>query len=96
MEVRPLHDYVIIRRKEEQHVSQGGIAIPDTAAEKPLSGEVIAVGDGRVTPDGKVIPIAINVGDEVLFDKYSGTEIKLNNEELLAIRESEILAILGE
>lgn len=94
MNVRPLSDHVIVRRKEEQHVSQGGIVIPDTVAEKPLLGEVVATGNGRVLPNGKVVAVDVNVGDEVLFGKYAGTEIKLNEEELLVMRESDILAVL--
>ena len=96
MNVRPLHDHVIIRRKEEQHVSQGGIVIPDTAAEKPLRGEVVAAGNGCVMSNGEVAPVDVNVGDEVLFNKYAGSEIKLGDEELLVMREPDILAVLEE
>ncbi len=94
MNVRPLHDHVIIRRKEEQHVSQGGIVIPDSATEKPLRGEVVAAGNGRVMANGEVVPVDVNVGDEVLFGKYAGTEIKLGDEQLLVMRESDIVAVL--
>lgn len=94
MNVRPLNDHVIIRRKEEQHVSQGGIVIPDTAAEKPVRGEVVAAGNGRVLANGEVAQVDLYVGDEVLFSKYTGTEIKLDNEQLLVMREADILAVL--
>lgn len=94
MNVRPLHDYVIIRRKEEQHVSQGGIVIPDTAAEKSLWGEVVAAGNGRVMANGEIASVDVHVGDEVLFGKSAGTEIKLDDEQLLEMRESDILAVL--
>ncbi len=94
MDIRPLHDHVIIRRKEEQPVSQGGIVIPDSATEKPVRGEVVAAGNGRVMFNGEVTPVDVNVGDEVLFGKYAGTEIKLDDEQLLVMRESDILAVV--
>ena len=94
MNVRPLHDHVIIRCKAEQHVSQGGIVIPGTAAEKPLWGEVVAAGNGRVMSNGEVAPVDVNIGDEVLFGKFAGTEIKLDDEQLLVMRESDILAVV--
>ena len=96
MNVRPLHDYVVIRRNEEAHVSRGGIVIPDTAAEIPMQGKVIAVGNGRILPNGNVVALTVNVDDKVLFGKYSDTEIKLDDEQLLVIHESDILAILEE
>ena len=96
MNIRPLHDHVIICRKEEQNVSQGGIVIPDTAAEKPLRGEVVAAGNGRIMSNGEVACVEVKVGDEVLFDKYAGTEMKLDEEQLLVMRESDILAVLEE
>lgn len=91
--VRPLHDRIIIRRINAEEKSKGGIIIPDTAQEKPQQGEVIAVGSGR-QEDGKIIPLDIRPGDQVLFNKYGGTEIKLNGEEHLILRESEVLGII--
>ena len=96
MNVRPLHDYVIVRRKEEEHLSAGGIVIPDTATEKPVQGEVVAVGNGRILKGGKVVPPDVKPGDQVLFSKYAGTEIKLGDEELLVMHETDILAVLEE
>ncbi len=94
MNIRPLHDRVIIRRKEEEHTSPGGIVIPDTAAEKPIRGEVIAVGNGKLLENGDVRPLDVQVGDEVLFGKYSGTEVKVNGEELVVMREDDIMAVI--
>ncbi|HHH35873.1 MAG TPA: co-chaperone GroES [Gammaproteobacteria bacterium] len=94
MNIRPLHDRVIIRRKEEEHTSPGGIVIPDTAAEKPIRGEVIAVGNGKLLDNGDVRPLDVQVGDEVLFGKYSGTEVKVNGEELVVMREDDIMAVI--
>lgn len=96
MNVRPLHDYVIVRRKEEEHLSSGGIVIPDTATEKPVQGEVVAVGNGRILKGGNVVPLDTKPGDQVLFGKYAGTEIKLEGEELLVMREADIMAVLEE
>lgn len=96
MNVRPLHDYVIVRRKEEEHLSSGGIVIPDTATEKPVQGEVVAVGNGRILKGGNVVPLDAKLGDQVLFGKYAGTEIKLEDEELLVMREADIMAVLEE
>ena len=96
MNVRPLHDYVIVRRKEEEHLSSGGIVIPDTATEKPVQGEVVAVGNGRILKGGNVVPLDAKLGDQVLFGKYAGTEIKLEGEELLMMREADIMAVLEE
>ena len=96
MNVRPLHDYVIVRRKEEEHLSSGGIVIPDTAPEKPVQGEVVAVGNGRILKGGNVVPLDTKPGDQVLFGKYAGTEIKLEGEELLVMREADIMAVLEE
>ena len=90
----PLHDRVIVRRIEEKETVKGGIIIPDTAKEKPQEGEVIAVGPGKVTDDGKLQPMSVKVGDKILFGKYSGSEVKLGNEELLIMREDDILGIL--
>lgn len=89
--LRPLHDRVVIRRIEEQEQVRGGIIIPDTAKEKPQQGEVLAVGDGKVLADGKRVPLDVKVGDRVLFGKYSGTEVKIDDQELLIMREEEIL-----
>lgn len=91
--IRPLHDRVIIKRIEEEEKTKGGIIIPDTAKEKPQEGRVIAVGSGR-HEDGKVIPLDVKSGDKILFGKYSGTEIKLNGEEHLILREEDILGII--
>lgn len=93
IKVRPLHDRVIVKRIEEEEKSKGGIIIPDTAKEKPQEGRVIAVGSGR-REDGKVIPLDVKAGDKILFSKYAGTEIKLNGEEHLIMREDDILGII--
>ncbi len=94
MALRPLHDRVIIKRLEEDKVSAGGIVIPDSATEKPIQGEVVAVGNGKILEDGKVRPIAVKDGDKVLFGKYSGTEVKVDGQELLVMREEDILAVI--
>ncbi|OJY97196.1 MAG: co-chaperone GroES [Lysobacterales bacterium 63-13] len=94
MALRPLHDRVILKRLEEEKISAGGIVIPDSAAEKPIRGEVIAAGTGKILDDGKVRPIAVKVGDKVLFGKYSGTEVKVDGEELLVMREEDIIAVI--
>jgi len=94
MALRPPHDRVIIKRLEEEKVSAGGIVIPDSAAEKPIRGEVIAAGNGKILEDGKVRPIAVKKGDKVLFGKYSGTEVKVDGQELLVMREEDILAVI--
>jgi len=96
MNIRPLHDYVIVRRKEEEHLSAGGIVIPDTATEKPAQGEVLAVGNGRIFKGGHVVPPDVKPGDQVLFGKYAGMEIKLDGEELLVMHETDIMAVLGK
>ena len=93
MNVRPLRDRILIKRVEEQEQRIGGIIIPDTAREKPLLARVIAVGSGRVTDEGRTIPLEVSVGDEVLIGKYAGTEIKLDGEEHLIVREEEVLGI---
>ena len=95
MKVRPLHDRVLIKRIEEQETVRGGIIIPDSAKEKPQEGEVVAAGTGKRLESGQVIPLEVKAGDRVLFGKYSGTEIKLDGEELLILREDEILGILS-
>jgi len=92
--VRPLHDRVIVKRMEEQEKTKGGIIIPDTAKEKPVEGKVIAVGSGKVTEDGKRIPLQVKEGDRVLFGKYAGTDIKINGEEHLIMREDDIIAVV--
>ena len=94
MKLRPLHDRVIIKRMEEERLSAGGIVIPDSATEKPIKGEVIAVGNGKILEDGKVRPIAVKKGDKVLFGKYSGTEVKVDGQELLVMREEDLLAVI--
>jgi chaperonin GroES len=93
--VRPLHDRVLVRRMPEEMKTAGGLIIPDTAKEKPQRGEIVAAGKGRVTDDGKVAPLDVKVGDKVLFGKYSGTELKLNGEEYLMMREEDILGIMN-
>ena len=93
MNIRPLHDRVIVKRMEEERTSPGGIVLPDGATEKPIKGEVIAVGNGRVLDSGKMRALDVKAGDEVLFGKYSGTEIKVDGEELLVMKEDDIVAI---
>ncbi len=94
MKLRPLHDRVIIKRLEAETKSAGGIVIPDTATEKPIKGEVVAVGTGKIQEDGKVRPMAVKAGDKVLFGKYSGTEVKIDGDELLVMREEDLMAII--
>ncbi len=94
MKIRPLHDRVVVRRLEEERTTAGGIVIPDSAAEKPMRGEIIAVGLGKALDNGDVRALAVKVGDTVLFGKYSGTEIKLNGQELVVMREDDIMAII--
>jgi len=94
MNLRPLHDRVIIKRMEEERTSPGGIVIPDSAAEKPSKGEVIAAGNGKRTDSGEVIAMDVKVGDKVLFGKYSGTEVKVDGEDLLVMREEDIMAVI--
>jgi len=94
MKLRPLHDRVLVKRLEEKEVKKGGIIIPDTAKEKPQEGEVMATGPGKVTDDGKLQPMSVKVGDKILFGKYSGSEVKLGDEELLIMREEDVLGIL--
>ena len=95
MKIRPLHDRVIVKRLEEERKTASGIVIPDTAAEKPDQGEVIAVGNGKVLEDGKVRPLDVKVGDRILFGKYSGSEIKIDDTDYVILREDEILAVIG-
>jgi len=94
MKLRPLHDRVIIKRTKEEEKTKGGIIIPDTAKEKPVEGTVIAVGDGKITEDGKKLPLEVKENDKVLFAKYAGTEIKIDGEEHLIMKEDEIIAIV--
>jgi chaperonin GroES len=94
MKIRPLQDRVIVKRLEEEQKTKGGIIIPDTAKEKPIEGEVIAVGKGRIADDGKIIKLDVKVGDRVLFSKYGGTEVKIDGEDYLIMREDDILGII--
>ena len=94
MKIRPLHDRVVVRRLEEERTTAGGIVIPDSAAEKPMRGEIVAIGLGKVLDNGDVRALAVKVGDVILFGKYSGTEIKLNGQELVVMREDDIMGII--
>ena len=94
MKVRPLNDRIIVKRLEEEEKTKGGIIIPDSAKEKPVEGKVIAVGDGRINKDGKKIPMEIKKGDRILFAKYGGTEIKMEGEEYLMMKEDDVLAVI--
>jgi len=94
MKIRPLQDRVIVKRLEEEEKTKGGIIIPDTAKEKPQEGKVIAVGKGKLTEDGKLIPLDVKAGDRILFGKYSGTEVKIEGEEHLIMREEDILGVI--
>lgn len=95
MKIRPLHDRVVIRRMEEETTSAGGIVIPDSATEKPAKGEIVAVGNGKITDSGDVRPLDVKVGDKVMFGKFSGTEVKVDGEELLIMREDDIVAVIN-
>ncbi len=95
MKIRPLHDRVIVKRLEEEKTSPGGIVIPDSAAEKPIRGEVVAVGNGKVLDNGQVRQLDLKVGEKVLFGKYSGTEVKVDGVEYLVMREDDIMAVLA-
>jgi chaperonin GroES len=94
MNIRPLHDRVIVKRMEEERLSAGGIVIPDTATEKPIRGEIIAVGNGKILESGEKRALDVKVGDKVLFGKYSGTEVKVDGKELLVMREEDIMAVI--
>jgi chaperonin GroES len=94
MNLKPLHDRVLVKRLEEEEVTKGGIIIPDTAKEKPIKGEVVAVGPGKIADDGKTIPMSVKAGDKILFNKYAGTEVKIDGVEHLVMREDDILAII--
>ena len=94
MNIRPLHDRVIVRRMDEEKTSPGGIVIPDSATEKPVKGEVLAIGKGKLLENGDVRPLDVKVGDKILFGKYSGTEVNVDGEDLLVMREDDITAII--
>jgi chaperonin GroES len=94
MNIRPLHDRVVVRRMEEERTTAGGIVIPDSATEKPSTGEVLAVGNGKITDSGDVRAMDVKAGDKVMFGKYSGTEVKVDGEELLIMREDDIMAVV--
>jgi len=96
MKVKPLADRILVKRLEEEEKTKGGIIIPDTAKEKPIQGRVIAVGKGKLTEEGKVIPLEVKAGDRVLFGKYAGTEVKIEGEEHLIMREDDVLGIIEE
>jgi len=94
MKIRPLHDRVIVKRLDEDRTSPGGIVIPDTAAEKPVQGKIVAVGKGKILEDGSIRALDLKVGDKILFGKYSGTEVKLDGEELVVMREEDVMAVI--
>jgi chaperonin GroES len=94
MKIRPLHDRVIVKRLDENKTSPGGIVIPDSAAEKPIQGEIIAVGNGKILENGEVRALAVKKGDKILFGKYSGTEVKIGGDELLVLREDDIMGVI--
>jgi chaperonin GroES len=94
MNIRPLHDRVVVRRMEEERTTAGGIVIPDSATEKPSTGEVLAVGNGKIGDNGEVRAMDVKVGDKIMFGKYSGTEVKVDGEELLIMREDDIMAVV--
>jgi chaperonin GroES len=95
MKIRPLHDRVAVRRTEEERTTAGGIVIPDSATEKPVQGEVVAVGMGSILANGEVRPLDVKIGDKVLFGKYSGTEVKVGSESLVVMRQDDIMAVIG-
>ncbi len=94
MNIRPLHDRVVVRRMEEERTTAGGIVIPDSATEKPSTGEILAVGNGKITDSGDIRAMDVKVGDKIMFGKYSGTEVKVDGEELLIMREDDIMAVV--
>ena len=94
MNIRPLHDRIVIKRLEEARTSAGGIVIPDTATEKPIRGEVVAIGPGKMLDNGNIIPLGVKKGDNVLFGKYSGTEVKISGDELVVMREDDIMGVI--
>jgi len=96
MDIRPLYDRIVVKRLDEEETVQGGIIIPDSAKEKPQKGEVVAVGKGKRLEDGKIIPLDVQVGDKILFGKYSGSDIKIGGDEYLIMREDEVLGVLNK
>ena len=94
MKIRPLHDRVIVKREEEERKSSGGIVIPDTATEKPMFGKIVAVGKGKILENGEIRPLDLKVGDRILFGKYSGTEVKMDGDELVVMREEDVMAVV--
>lgn len=96
MNLKPLHDRVLVKRVQEEETTKGGIIIPDTAKEKPIKGEIVAAGPGKVADDGKRIEMTVQTGDKVMFNKYAGTEVKVDGEELLVMREDDILATIED
>jgi chaperonin GroES len=94
MKIRPLHDRVIVKRLESETKTAGGIVIPDSAAEKPVQGKVVAVGKGKILEDGTVRPLDVKIGDKILFGKYSGTEVKVDGDELVVMREEDVMAVI--
>ncbi len=94
MNIRPLHDRVVVRRLDDERTSPGGIVIPDSAAEKPMQGEILAAGNGKIQENGEIRPLDVKIGDKVLFGKYSGTEVKVDGEELLMMREDDIMGVI--
>jgi chaperonin GroES len=94
MKIRPLHDRVIVKRLEEERTSPGGILIPDTVAEKPVQGKIVAVGKGKILDDGQVRALDVKIGDKILFGKYSGTEVKVDGEDLVVMREEDVMAVI--
>ena len=96
MKIRPLHDRLVVKRLEEERQSPGGIVIPDTAAEKPIRGKVVAVGNGKLLDNGTARAMGVKVGEQVLFGKYSGTEVKVGGEDLLVLREDDVMAVFDE
>jgi chaperonin GroES len=94
MKIRPLHYRVIVKRLESERTSPGGIVIPDSAAEKPVEGKVVAVGKGKILEDGQVRPLDVKIGDKILFGKYSGTEVKVDGEDLVVMREEDVMAVI--
>lgn len=96
MKLRPLHDRVVIKRLEEERTSPGGIVIPDTAAEKPIRGEVVAIGNGKQLDNGEIRPLDVAIGDKVLFGKFAGTEVKIGDDNLLVMREDDVMAVIED
>jgi chaperonin GroES len=95
MNIRPLHDRLVVKREAEERKSPGGIVIPDTATEKPVFGKVIAVGKGKILENGEIRPLDVSVGDKILFGKYSGTEVKVSGEEFVVMREEDVMGVVG-